>query len=43
MKIIRVVTSWNSIGFFVNMIPELQKEGYEVVSVSSDGPQLQRV
>lgn len=43
MKIIRSVTSGCSIGFFVDMIPGLQKEGYEVVTVSSDGSQLQRV
>jgi len=43
MKLIRAVTAGQSVGFFVGMIPELQKEGYEVVTVSSDAPQLQRV
>ncbi len=43
MKIIRAVTVAQSVDFFVGMIPELEAQGYEVVSVSSDGPQLQRV
>ncbi len=43
MKIIRAVTVAQSVGFFVGMIPELEAQGYEVVSVSSYGPQLQRV
>jgi len=42
-KIIRSVTVAQSVGFFVGMIPELQEQGYEVVTVSSDGEQLQRV
>lgn len=43
MKLIRTVTSGGSVGFFVGMIPELQNAGYEVVSISSDAPQLQLV
>lgn len=43
MKLIRTVTSGRSVGFFVGMIPELQNAGYEVVSISSDAPQLQLV
>lgn len=42
-KIIRGVTVAQSVGFFDGMIPEIQQQGYDVVSVSSDGPQLQRV
>ncbi len=43
IKIIRAVTVAQSVDFFVGMIPELEAQGYEVVSVSSDGPQLQMV
>lgn len=42
-KIIRAVTVAQSVGFFTGLIPELRERGYEVVSVSSDGPELQRV
>lgn len=42
-KIIRACTVAQSVGFFTGMIPDLQKMGYEVVAVSSDGPELQRV
>jgi len=43
MKIIRACTVSQSVGFFVGLIPELREMGYEVVAVSSDGPELQRV
>lgn len=42
-KIIRAVTVAQSVGFFEGLIPDLRERGYEVVSVSSDGPELQRV
>jgi len=42
-KIIRACTVSMSVGFFVGMIPELLEMGYEVVVVSSDGPELQGV
>ncbi|MCM1139745.1 MAG: glycosyltransferase family 4 protein [Muribaculum sp.] len=42
-KIIRACTVAQSVGFFVGMIPDLRKLGYEVVAVSSDGPDLQKV
>lgn len=42
-KIIRAVTVAQSVGFFTGMIPNLKEMGYEVVAVSSDGPELQRV
>lgn len=42
-KIIRACTVAQSVGFFVGMIPDLQEMGYEVVAVSSDGPELERV
>jgi len=43
MKIIRACTVSMSVEFFVGMIPELQEMGYEVVAVSSDGPELHGV
>ncbi len=43
MKIIRACTVSQSVGFFVGLIPELREMGYEVVAVSSDGPELERV
>lgn len=43
MKLIRAVTVAQSVGFFDGMIPDLNKLGYEVVAVSSAGPELQRV
>ncbi len=42
-KIIRACTVSQSVVFFVGLIPELREMGYEVVSVSSDGPELERV
>lgn len=32
-----------SVGFFTGLIPELKEMGYDVVAVSSDGPELQKV
>ena len=42
-KIIRAVTVAQSVGFFTGLIPELMADGYEVVSLSSDGPELEAV
>jgi len=42
-KIVRAVTVAQSVGFFEGLIPDLRGMGYELVSVSSDGPELQRV
>ena len=42
-KIIRACTVSQSVGFFVGMIPDFKKMGLDVVSVSSDGPELERV
>lgn len=42
-KIIRAVTVAQSVGFFTGLIPDLQAKGHEVVSVSSDGPELKEV
>lgn len=39
-KLIRAVTVSMSVGFYEPMVEELQQEGYEVVSVSSPGPEL---
>ncbi|MBD5232781.1 MAG: glycosyltransferase family 4 protein [Bacteroidales bacterium] len=43
IKIIRAVTASQSIGFFRGLIPELQESGYEVVAVSSGGPEQKDV
>ena len=40
-KIIRAVTVSMSVGFFTPMVKDLQRKGYEVVSVSSPGPELE--
>lgn len=42
-KLIRAVTVSMSVGFFEPMVEELQHKGYEVVSVSSSGPELERL
>lgn len=42
-KIIRAVTVSLSIEFFEPMVKDLQDRGHEVVSVSSDGPELERL
>ena len=42
-KIIRAVTVSMSVGFFEPMVKDLQQKGYEVVSVSSPGPELERL
>ena len=42
-KLIRAVTVSMSVGFYEPMIEELQQDGYEVVSVSSPGPELERL
>lgn len=42
-KIIRACTVSQSVGFFVGLIPELREMGYEVVAVTSDGPELDGV
>ncbi len=43
IKIIRACTVAQSTGFFVGMVPDLRAMGYEVVAVSSDGPELEEV
>lgn len=42
-KIIRAVTVSMSCDFYSGMIPELQERGYEVVSLSAPGPELQEM
>lgn len=42
-KIIRAVTVAQSVIFFTGLVPELRRMGYEVVVVSSYGPELQQV
>ena len=42
-KIIRAVTVSMSVDFFASMIPDLQKKGFEIVTVSSDGPELEHI
>lgn len=39
-KIVRAVTVSMSVEFFAPMVRDLQRKGYEVVSVSSSGPEL---
>ncbi len=40
LKLLRAVTVSQSVDFFSPMIPDLQSQGYEVVSLSSPGPEL---
>lgn len=42
-KIIRAVTVSQSVVFFEPVVEDLQKKGYEIVSVSSPGPELERL
>jgi glycosyltransferase involved in cell wall biosynthesis len=42
-KIIRAVTVAQSVGFYVPMVDGLRERGFEVVSVSSPGPALERL
>lgn len=42
-KLIRACTVSQSVIFIAGMIPDLRDAGYEVVSVSSDGPELDQV
>lgn len=42
-KIIRAVTVSQSIGFFEPVVKDLQEQGHEIVSVSSPGPELERL
>ena len=42
-KIIRAVTVSMSVGFYTPMVKDLQKKGYEIVSVSSPGPELENL
>ena len=42
-KLLRSVTVSMSVGFFEPMVEDLQRQGYDVVSVSSDGPELERL
>ena len=42
-KIIRAVTVSMSVDFFTPMVKDLQEKGYEVVSVSSPGPELEHL
>ena len=42
-KIIRAVTVSMSVDFFTPMVKELQQQGYEVLSVSSPGPELEHL
>lgn len=42
-KIIRAVTVSDSIEFFEPIVPDLQKRGYEIISVSSSGPEQENL
>ena len=39
-KLLRAVTVSQSVGFYLPLVPDLQSQGYEVVSLSSPGPEL---
>ncbi len=41
IKLIRAVTVAQSVAFYQPLVPKLQARGYEVVSLSSPGPELQ--
>lgn len=43
LKLIRAVTVSQSIGFYLPLVSKLQSKGYEVVSLSSPGPELQKL
>ena len=42
-KLLRSVTVSMSVDFFEPMVEDWQRQGYDVVSVSSDGPELERL
>ena len=42
-KLLRAVTVSQSVGFYLPLVPDLQSQGYEVVSLSSPGPELQEL
>lgn len=42
-KVVRAVTVPQSVGFYTPIVKDLQRKGYEIVSVSSPGPELQEV
>ena len=42
-KIVRAVTASRSIGFYTPIVKDLQSRGYEVISLSSPGPELQEL
>lgn len=42
-KIIRAVTVSKSVNFFTPIVKDLQQQGYEIVSVSSPGPELEHL
>lgn len=43
IKIIRAVTVSQSVGFYLPLVPQLRAKGYEVVSLSSPGPELEEL
>lgn len=43
IKIVRAVTVSQSVSFYKDMIPDLQNKGFEVISLSDPGPELQGV
>jgi glycosyltransferase involved in cell wall biosynthesis len=42
-KIVRAVTASRSTGFYTPIVKDLQSRGYEVISLSSPGPELQEI
>lgn len=43
VRLLRAVTVSQSVGFYLPLVPDLQSQGYEVVSLSSPGTELQQL
>ena len=43
VRLLRAVTVSQSVGFYLPLVPDLQSQGYDVVSLSSPGPELQQL
>ena len=43
VKLVRAVTVSQSVGFYIPIVEDLKQKGYEIISVSSPGPELQEV
>lgn len=43
VRLLRAVTVSQSVGFYLPLVPDFQSQGYDVVSLSSPGPELQQL